>query len=131
MAVVVVVTDALTSAILSAYCSHLVTLSSGGSCRHVITARQPLANGFSWSNGATVGRSFGLSRHMCKTTKRPKKWRTAAEYIDFSDLGQSIFDRKKTLATIMAAGSQLLLTPIMVQVGCGERNGQDTRTLDI
>ena len=93
-------------------------MASGGSCGHVITVRQPLANGLSWSNGATVGRSFGLGRHMCKTTKSPKKWRTAAECIDFSDLGQSIFDRKKSLATIMAAGSQLLPTPIMVKVGC-------------
>ena len=109
--------------------------------------------------------------HAQKPQKGQKKWRSAAECIDFADQGQSIFDRKKPLAeatqrriakglkrfvldaaqpyivtnttgsnpkpvtdplaTVTAAGNQLLATPIMVQVGYGERNGQDTRTLDI
>lgn len=36
--------------------------------------------------------------HFEKPTAGQKKWRPAADHIDFSDLGQSIFDRKKPLA---------------------------------
>lgn len=36
--------------------------------------------------------------HAKKPTKGQKPWRTAAECIDFSDLGKSIFGRKKDLA---------------------------------
>lgn len=36
--------------------------------------------------------------HAQKPQKGQKKWRSAAECIDFSDLGQSIFGRKKPLA---------------------------------
>jgi DNA (cytosine-5)-methyltransferase 1 len=36
--------------------------------------------------------------HAKKPAKGQKPWRTAAECIDFSDLGKSIFDRKKDLA---------------------------------
>ncbi|WP_010486849.1 DNA cytosine methyltransferase [Pseudomonas sp. S9] len=36
--------------------------------------------------------------HAKKPTKGQQKWRTAAECIDFSDLGKSIFGRKKELA---------------------------------
>ncbi|WP_440216283.1 DNA cytosine methyltransferase [Chromobacterium piscinae] len=36
--------------------------------------------------------------HHEKPAAGQKKWRPAADHIDFSDLGQSIFDRKKSLA---------------------------------
>ncbi|OVE45697.1 DNA cytosine methyltransferase [Chromobacterium violaceum] len=36
--------------------------------------------------------------HFEKPAAGQKKWRPAADHIDFSDLGQSIFDRKKPLA---------------------------------
>jgi DNA (cytosine-5)-methyltransferase 1 len=36
--------------------------------------------------------------HAKNPTKRQQKWKTAAECIDFSDLGKSIFGRKKDLA---------------------------------
>lgn len=109
--------------------------------------------------------------HAKTPQKGQKKWRTAAECIDFNDLGQSIFNRKKPLAdatqrriakglkrfvldapepyivtnttgsnprpvsepvsTITGAGNQILTTPVMVQVGYGERTGQDPRALDL
>jgi DNA (cytosine-5)-methyltransferase 1 len=37
--------------------------------------------------------------HAKNPAKGQQKWRTAADCIDFSDLGKSIFDRKKPLAT--------------------------------
>jgi DNA (cytosine-5)-methyltransferase 1 len=36
--------------------------------------------------------------HFKKPAKGQKKWKSAAECIDFSDLGKTIFDRKKALA---------------------------------
>jgi DNA (cytosine-5)-methyltransferase 1 len=35
---------------------------------------------------------------VTKATKKKQKWRAAAEIIDFSDLGKSIFNRPKPLA---------------------------------
>lgn len=102
--------------------------------------------------------------HAQKPQKGQKKWRTAAECIDFSDLGHSIFDRKKPLAeatqrriakglkrfvldaaqpyivtnttgsnpkpitdplaTVTAAGNQLLATPVLAPfVGRDFRTG--------
>ncbi len=102
--------------------------------------------------------------HAQKPQKGQKKWRSAAECIDFSDLGKSIFDRKKPLAdatqrriakglkrfvldaaqpyivtnttgsnpkpitdplaTVTAAGNQLLATPVLAPfVGRDFRTG--------
>jgi DNA (cytosine-5)-methyltransferase 1 len=117
-----------------------------------------------------------VKTHAAKPAKGQKRHRTAAECIDWSDLGQSIRTRKKPLAeatmrriakgiqkeviqrarpfivpianwsreavhpvdaplnTITAwpkGGSFALAAPSLVQVGYGERDGQEPRVLDL
>lgn len=113
--------------------------------------------------------------HFKTPPKKQKKWRAAAECIDWSIPGKSIFDRKKSLAdatmrriargmkryvidsadpfivpvthqggdrvhdiqdpfrTVTAAhrGELAVATPVLVQSGYGEREGQAPRSLDI
>lgn len=113
--------------------------------------------------------------HYKSPAKGQQRWRSAAECIDFSDLGTSIFSRKRPLAdatmrrialgmkkfvldsadpfivplthhgaprayplteplrTVTAAhrGELALSSPVLVQAGYGEREGQAPRALDI
>jgi DNA (cytosine-5)-methyltransferase 1 len=70
--------------------------------------------------------------------KRGQPYRTAAECIDWSDLGRSIFDRKKPLAAAtcrrIAAGIVRYVLkgkPFLVQTGYGERKGQAPRVMPV
>lgn len=76
--------------------------------------------------------------HFQKPARGQKKWRAAAECIDWSIEGRSIFNRQKPLADAtmrrIARGVQRFVLnspePFLVQTGYGERNGQAPRVLD-
>lgn len=77
--------------------------------------------------------------HAAKPEKGLKQWRSAAECIDFADLGTSIFSRKKPLADAtmrrIALGMQKYVlnnaSPFIIQTGYGERERQAPRVPDI
>lgn len=83
---------------------------------------------------------------------RARPWRTAAECIDWSVPGRSIFGRSKPLAEaterriaeglrryvieapdpyLLSVGDDGVLAPVLIQTGYGEREGQRPRALDI